>query len=65
MGCICCVIKFLKWMSFQLLEENIFAFVKTELTKIQRALSTDYPADLESQGADELVGDVKEGEQLF
>ncbi|XP_034555408.1 NACHT, LRR and PYD domains-containing protein 12-like [Notolabrus celidotus] len=36
-----------------LLQENIISFVKTELKKIQRALSPDYPECLESQREDE------------
>lgn len=41
-------------VSFQCLEENICAFVKTELEKIRRAaLSSDVLCDLGSQGEDE------------
>ncbi|XP_034534293.1 NLR family CARD domain-containing protein 3-like [Notolabrus celidotus] len=36
-----------------LLQENIISFVKTELKKIQRVLSPDYPECLESQREDE------------
>ncbi|XP_034534291.1 uncharacterized protein LOC117808716 [Notolabrus celidotus] len=36
-----------------LLQENIIRFVKTELKKIQRVLSPDYPECLESQREDE------------
>ncbi|XP_034560975.1 protein NLRC3-like [Notolabrus celidotus] len=36
-----------------LLQENIISFVKTELKKIQRALSPDYPECFESQREDE------------
>ncbi|XP_028435907.1 NLR family CARD domain-containing protein 3 isoform X1 [Perca flavescens] len=45
---------------FMLLEENIVAFVKNELKKIQRVLSPDYPEILESQGEDEEVVDGEE-----
>ncbi|XP_034541352.1 NACHT, LRR and PYD domains-containing protein 12-like [Notolabrus celidotus] len=36
-----------------LLQENIISFVKTELKRVQRALSPDYPECLESQREDE------------
>ncbi|TDH09874.1 hypothetical protein EPR50_G00092630 [Perca flavescens] len=39
--------------TFMLLEENIVTFVKNELKKIQKVLSTDYPERLESQRKDE------------
>lgn len=48
---------------FQLLEENICAFVKTELRKIQMALSTDYFNDLEGHCEDEQVAGGKEAQQ--
>ena len=48
---------------FQLLEENIITFVKNELKKIQKALSSDYPEFLESQREDEEVLDVEDEEQ--
>ncbi|CAI5657755.1 unnamed protein product [Oreochromis niloticus] len=38
---------------FMLLEDNIITFVKNELKKIQKALSTDYPECLESQREDD------------
>uniref|UniRef100_G3NCD0 FISNA domain-containing protein n=1 Tax=Gasterosteus aculeatus TaxID=69293 RepID=G3NCD0_GASAC len=38
---------------FQLLEENILTFVKNELKKIQKVVSSDYPQWLESQREDE------------
>ena len=38
---------------FQLLEENILTFVKDELKKIQKVVSSDYPECLESQKEDE------------
>uniref|UniRef100_UPI0037E81297 NLR family CARD domain-containing protein 3-like n=1 Tax=Semicossyphus pulcher TaxID=241346 RepID=UPI0037E81297 len=49
--------------TFMLLEENICTFVKIELKRIQRVLSPDYPACLESQEEDEEVLDSKEEEQ--
>ncbi|XP_044043430.1 NLR family CARD domain-containing protein 3-like isoform X2 [Siniperca chuatsi] len=48
---------------FMLLEENIVTFVKNELKKIQKVLSSDYPEYLESQREDEEVLDGKEEEQ--
>ncbi|XP_056158086.1 protein NLRC3-like [Lampris incognitus] len=38
---------------FMLLEENIVTFVKKELKKFQKVLSTDYPECLERQGEEE------------
>ncbi|KAJ4921954.1 hypothetical protein JOQ06_021725 [Pogonophryne albipinna] len=46
-----------------LLEENIITFVKNELKKFQKALSSDYPECLESQREDEEVLDGEEEEQ--
>ncbi|MEQ2183303.1 hypothetical protein GOODEAATRI_031409, partial [Goodea atripinnis] len=45
-----------------LLEDNIVTFVKNELKKIQKVLSSDYPEGLESQWEDEevLEGEDKE-----
>ncbi|XP_067439923.1 NLR family CARD domain-containing protein 3-like isoform X3 [Thunnus thynnus] len=48
---------------FMLLEENIVTFVKNELKKMQRVLSSDYPECLESQREDEEVLDGEEEEQ--
>ncbi|XP_051254886.1 NLR family CARD domain-containing protein 3-like [Dicentrarchus labrax] len=48
---------------FMLLEDNIVTFVKTELKKIQRVLSPDYPEYLESQREDEEVLDGEDEEQ--
>ncbi|KAI3366233.1 hypothetical protein L3Q82_010042 [Scortum barcoo] len=42
---------------FMLLEENIVTFVKNELKKIQKLLTSDYPECLESQREDEEVLD--------
>ncbi|XP_068424034.1 protein NLRC3-like [Clinocottus analis] len=42
---------------FQLLEENILTFVKEELKKIQKVVSSDYPECIESQREDEEVLD--------
>ncbi|KAJ4935144.1 hypothetical protein JOQ06_016680, partial [Pogonophryne albipinna] len=47
----------------QLLEENIVTFVKNELKKIQKALSSDYPEGLESQREEEEVLDGEDEEQ--
>ncbi|XP_065819627.1 NACHT, LRR and PYD domains-containing protein 3-like isoform X2 [Labrus bergylta] len=49
--------------TFRLLEENIVSYVKNELKKIQRVLSSDYPECLERQRADEEVLDSEEEEQ--
>ncbi|XP_038552801.1 NLR family CARD domain-containing protein 3-like isoform X2 [Micropterus salmoides] len=48
---------------FMLLEENIVTFVKNELKKFQKVLSSDYPEFLESQMEDENVLDGEEKEQ--
>ncbi|XP_044219138.1 NLR family CARD domain-containing protein 3-like [Thunnus albacares] len=48
---------------FMLLEENIVTFVKNELKKMQRVLSSDYPECLESQREGEEVLDGEEEEQ--
>ncbi|KAJ4922128.1 hypothetical protein JOQ06_012487 [Pogonophryne albipinna] len=48
---------------FQLLEDNIVTFVKNELKKIQKALSSDYPEGLETQRKDEEVLDGEDEEQ--
>ncbi|KAK5908926.1 hypothetical protein CgunFtcFv8_016943 [Champsocephalus gunnari] len=49
--------------TFMLLEDNIITFVKNELKKIQKALSSDYPACLERQREDEEVLDGEDEEQ--
>ncbi|XP_073351557.1 protein NLRC3-like [Pagrus major] len=48
---------------FMLLEENIVTFVKNELKKIQKVLSSDSPECLESQREDEEVLDGEDEEQ--
>ncbi|XP_075951262.1 protein NLRC3-like [Anarhichas minor] len=48
---------------FMLLEENIVTFVKNELKKIQKVVSSDYPECLESQREDEEVLDSEDEEQ--
>ncbi|XP_051258809.1 NLR family CARD domain-containing protein 3-like isoform X2 [Dicentrarchus labrax] len=48
---------------FMLLEDNIVTFVKNELKKIQKVLSSDYPECLESQREDEEVLDSEDEEQ--
>ncbi|XP_078032428.1 uncharacterized protein LOC144467496 [Epinephelus lanceolatus] len=48
---------------FMLLEENILTFVKNELKKIQKVLSSHYPECLESQREDEEVLDGEDEEQ--
>ncbi|KAM8722824.1 protein NLRC3-like isoform 1-T2 [Acanthopagrus schlegelii] len=46
-----------------LLEENIVTFVKNELKKVQKLLSSDYPECSESQNEDEEVLDGEDEEQ--
>ncbi|XP_051254866.1 NLR family CARD domain-containing protein 3-like isoform X2 [Dicentrarchus labrax] len=48
---------------FMLLEDNLVTFVKNELKKIQKVLSSDYPECLESQREDEEVLDSEDEEQ--
>ncbi|KAM4598744.1 uncharacterized protein ACJ7VT_022165 [Polymixia lowei] len=48
---------------FMLLEENIIIFVKNELKRFQRVLSSGYPECLEGQREDEEVGGSEEEEQ--
>uniref|UniRef100_A0A671U9E2 NACHT domain-containing protein n=1 Tax=Sparus aurata TaxID=8175 RepID=A0A671U9E2_SPAAU len=48
---------------FMLLEENIVTFVKNELKKIQKVLSSDYPECSENQRDDEEVLDGEDEEQ--
>ncbi|XP_033992009.1 NLR family CARD domain-containing protein 3-like, partial [Trematomus bernacchii] len=48
---------------FTLLEEHIVTFVKSELKKFQKALSSDYPEYLESQSEDEEVLEAEDEEQ--
>ncbi|XP_075933394.1 protein NLRC3-like [Anarhichas minor] len=48
---------------FMLLEENIVTFVKNELKKIQKVVSSDYPECLESQREDDEVLDGEDEEQ--
>ncbi|XP_010783552.1 protein NLRC3-like, partial [Notothenia coriiceps] len=48
---------------FMLLEENIVIFLKKELKKIQRALSSDHPESLESQSEEEELLDGEDEKQ--
>ena len=48
---------------FQLLEENIVTFVRNELKKVQRVLSSDCSECFESQREDEEVLDGEDEEQ--
>ncbi|XP_051276147.1 uncharacterized protein LOC127374624 isoform X2 [Dicentrarchus labrax] len=48
---------------FMLLEDNIVTFVKNELKKIQKVLSSDYPECSEIQREDEEVLDGEDEEQ--
>uniref|UniRef100_UPI0037E874D5 NLR family CARD domain-containing protein 3-like n=1 Tax=Semicossyphus pulcher TaxID=241346 RepID=UPI0037E874D5 len=49
--------------TFKLLEENIVTFVRNELKRVQRVLSSDYPACLESQREEEEVLDGDDEDQ--
>ncbi|KAK2813262.1 hypothetical protein Q5P01_000857, partial [Channa striata] len=48
---------------FQILEENLVAFVKNELKKIERVLSPDHLNSVDSQRENEETGDDDEGKQ--
>lgn len=48
---------------FQLLEDNIFSFVKNEIKKTKKILSPDYSDGLESQGEDEVVLESEDEEE--
>ncbi|XP_033977996.1 NLR family CARD domain-containing protein 3-like [Trematomus bernacchii] len=48
---------------FTLLEDHIVTFVKSELKKFQKTLSSDYPEGLESQSDDEEVLEAEDEEQ--
>ncbi|XP_034547470.1 NLR family CARD domain-containing protein 3-like [Notolabrus celidotus] len=48
---------------FLLLEEDFITFVKKELKRVQRVLSSDYPACFEGQSEDEEVLDGEDEEQ--
>ncbi|KAI4794392.1 hypothetical protein KUCAC02_032093 [Chaenocephalus aceratus] len=48
---------------FMLLEENIVTFVKNELKKIQKALTSDYPEGSEGQSEEEEVLEAEDEEQ--
>ncbi|KAI4791166.1 hypothetical protein KUCAC02_034169 [Chaenocephalus aceratus] len=48
---------------FTLLEDHIVTFVKSELKKFQKALSSDYPEGLEGQSEDEEVLEAEDEEQ--
>uniref|UniRef100_A0A671YYV1 B30.2/SPRY domain-containing protein n=1 Tax=Sparus aurata TaxID=8175 RepID=A0A671YYV1_SPAAU len=50
---------------FMLLEENIVTFVKNELEKIQKVLSSDYPECSESQREDKELLDGEDEEQRW
>ena len=50
---------------FQLLEDNIVTFVKNELKKIQKVLSSGYPECLESQREDEEEEQRKSSREAF
>ncbi|XP_034082771.1 NLR family CARD domain-containing protein 3-like isoform X3 [Gymnodraco acuticeps] len=50
-------------LQMMLLEDHIVTFVKNELKKIQKALSSDYPEGLETQSEDEEVLEAEDEEQ--
>uniref|UniRef100_G3NA07 FISNA domain-containing protein n=1 Tax=Gasterosteus aculeatus TaxID=69293 RepID=G3NA07_GASAC len=50
---------------FQLLEENILTFVKNELKKIQKVVSSDYPECLEKEDEEELDEQQRRSRESF
>uniref|UniRef100_G3N5D9 FISNA domain-containing protein n=1 Tax=Gasterosteus aculeatus TaxID=69293 RepID=G3N5D9_GASAC len=50
---------------FQLLEENILTFVKNELKKIQKVVSSDYPECLEKEDEEELDEGQRRSREAF
>uniref|UniRef100_G3N451 FISNA domain-containing protein n=1 Tax=Gasterosteus aculeatus TaxID=69293 RepID=G3N451_GASAC len=50
---------------FQLLEENILTFVKNELKKIQKVMSSDYPECLEKEDEEELDEEQRRSREAF
>lgn len=54
----------MNFLLLQVLEENIVSFVKNELKRIQKSFRTNDPIDLEDQGEDEQVVNVKHREQM-
>lgn len=48
---------------FQLLEENVVAFVRNELKKFQRSLSTGYPECVERED-DKVMGSEEEEQRM-
>ncbi|XP_077952846.1 protein NLRC3-like [Gasterosteus aculeatus] len=50
---------------FMLLEENILTFVKNELKKIQKVLSSDYPECLEKEDEEELDEEQRRSREAF
>uniref|UniRef100_A0AAQ4RIF0 NACHT domain-containing protein n=1 Tax=Gasterosteus aculeatus aculeatus TaxID=481459 RepID=A0AAQ4RIF0_GASAC len=50
---------------FMLLEENILTFVKNELEKIQKVVSSDYPECLEKEDEEELDEEQRRSREAF
>uniref|UniRef100_G3N8E9 FISNA domain-containing protein n=1 Tax=Gasterosteus aculeatus TaxID=69293 RepID=G3N8E9_GASAC len=50
---------------FQLLEENILTFVKNELKKIQKVMSSDYPECLENEDEEVLDEEQRRSREAF
>uniref|UniRef100_G3PQN7 FISNA domain-containing protein n=1 Tax=Gasterosteus aculeatus TaxID=69293 RepID=G3PQN7_GASAC len=50
---------------FQLLEENVLTFVKNELKKLQKVVSSDYPECLEEQDEEELDEEQRRSREAF
>ncbi|XP_077952831.1 NACHT, LRR and PYD domains-containing protein 3-like isoform X1 [Gasterosteus aculeatus] len=50
---------------FMLLEENILTFVKNELKKIQKVVSSDYPGCLEKENEEELDEEQRRSREAF
>uniref|UniRef100_A0AAQ4PFH0 Uncharacterized protein n=1 Tax=Gasterosteus aculeatus aculeatus TaxID=481459 RepID=A0AAQ4PFH0_GASAC len=50
---------------FMLLEENILTFVKNELKKIQKVMSSDYPECLEKDEEEQLDEEQRRSREAF
>uniref|UniRef100_G3N3Y8 FISNA domain-containing protein n=1 Tax=Gasterosteus aculeatus TaxID=69293 RepID=G3N3Y8_GASAC len=50
---------------FQLLEENILTFVKNELKKLQKVVSSDYPECLEKEDEEQLDEEQRRSREAF
>uniref|UniRef100_G3N6F6 FISNA domain-containing protein n=1 Tax=Gasterosteus aculeatus TaxID=69293 RepID=G3N6F6_GASAC len=50
---------------FQLLEENVLTFVKNELKKLQKVVSSDYPECLQKEDGEELDEEQRKSREAF